>query len=189
MGLISKAKSYVTGGGSESDDLGKEFEDEINEASDIEVDPDPQPEPEPEPAEEEWDTCWQFCGDMLEPEGFASMMDFTRKAMFYEIQSSPMYRNRLENGMKTIQNVKEAKKALDEISGADGSMDPESQAERIRGINKLNEELDRLEGKEEQMIDDAMQLGYEALDAFKTKRVTQTGDVDASMVDNDGTME
>lgn len=189
MGLINDLKNKVTGGGSSSDDLGKEFEDEIGGPSDVDVDPEPAPEPEPEQAEETWDTCWQFCGDMLEPEGFASMMDFTRKAMFHEIQKSPMYRNRLQNGMQTIENVKQAKQALDEIKGGNGSLNPEEQAERIRAINKLNDELDRLEGKEEQMIDDAMQLGYEALDAFKERKVRPSSNVDASMVDNDGTME
>jgi len=183
MGFINTVKEAISRGEDSHEEIGEEFQDEIagQQVDPVEDDFDTEVQESEEEGIMEWETCYQFCEEMLEDDGFSSMMDFTRKAMFYEIERCPLFRDRLENGLATISKVEEAKKSMEALRGKESrDSDFDAMAQKLESANRLNEQLDKLEGKEEQMVEDAMELGYEAVDALRSRRASASGDVDAS---------
>jgi len=102
-------------------DVGDEFEEDMqDEAPDFEEGIDDDPVEEEEDEMMEWDSAYRFCEWYLEDEGFANMRDFGEKAMMYRLQNSDKYRDRIENGLRTLSMINDAKSQLDQISGDDG---------------------------------------------------------------------
>lgn len=187
MGLFDKAKNAV-GMGSGSSSETEEIEEQWSEEVDAEMEhQDEMMEMEEDGWEEEtqeWDSAYRFCEDFLEARGFADMMDFINSCMAYKINQSPKYRDRLENGVQTMNRVTTVTEQLRTIRGEDqGGLDLQDRAEELRAANEVINEADKLSGKEEEMVGEAMAIGRDLVDALAQNASSPNsgGDVQASM--------
>jgi hypothetical protein len=193
MGMFEKAKNFVTGGSSEPDFGGVDVDDEFNDAvggegsEEQEQESESEPEPEPDEGPGPWDSAYDFAWWYLEPEGFASMEEFGEKAMMLKLQNSPMFRDRIETGMETLQMVNQAKQQFDEIQGKDkGSHDYEQMADKLENANRVIDGMKSLNGEEEMMVQEGMSLARDAIEAIGNRASGGTGsNVDTSMTRSD----
>jgi hypothetical protein len=168
MGFIDKLMGKDGGDSSvdsESDEIAEEFADEVEaqETMDDTLEEDEFMEEEPE---EEWDTPYRFAEDMLEPDGFASMMDFGRKFAFMQIKQSPQYRDRIRHGAETIEMVSKSMSQLEEVRGGGDDMDLEQIADDFEAAERAIQAAESLSGKEDQMVGEAMALGRDLVEVM-----------------------
>lgn len=172
MGFIDRAKDAISNatGGESADDMGEEWADEIDaqiSEEDEEMEPDLDDEVSEEPEVREWDSAYRFAEDNLEARGFSSMMDFITKLMAFHINKSPMYRDRLQNGLNTMDRLTTMKSQLDELKGNNSKADSmQEKAQKLQAANDVVDQAQKLSGQEEAMVQDAMQLGGELVDAI-----------------------
>ena len=188
MGIFSKTKEALgmgDSGKSESDEMAEDWIDEV----DSEVDESDEAlgeetQVETEQVEEEWDSAYQFADEFLEMRGFASMTDFTNKCMAMKINQSPLYRDRISNGVDTMNRITTMQEQMAQIGGG-GQKEASyaEQAEKLKGANEVINQADKLSGKEDAMVNEAMSLGHELVDAIAQGKVggNRGSNVDSSV--------
>ena len=187
-------KNLLGGGESESEQISADFEDEIEsqveEVDDDMGDPDDWDE-DPEPEVKEWDSAYRFVEEYLEVRGFADNKDFIVKAMFYQINNSPMYRDRIQSGVETMNMVSQATQQIEQIRGGNDDNSLQEQAEKIQHANQVIDGVQKLSGEEEQMVNDIIGLGYHAVEQIGSSAMGgggNMGGVDSSVNVEDGEM-
>lgn len=189
MGLIDTVKNALGGGEDEggSDDIAEEFQEEIEQEESIEQ------EIEEEPTEEEgagpWENAYRFAEDMLEKDGHADMMEFTKKVMFHEIETSPLYRDRIEQGVQTINQITSAKESIESLKGGGEKPDYGQKAEELRQVNRLMDEVDKLEGKEDEIVREALNVGKDLATGLARNVGSSGGNVESSVERRDESIE
>ena len=180
MGLLDSAKEAIglgSGDKSESDEIAEEWIDEVD--SEVEESDEMLEEPEEvshEPAEEEWDSAYKFAEEFLEMRGFASMVDFTNKCMAYKINQSPMYRDRISNGVNTMNQITSMQEQMAQISGQsreDSSY--EEKARKLESANKVIDEAQKLSGQEDAMVNELIGVGHELAESIASRTVNGRG--------------
>jgi len=188
MGLMSSVKSAMgIGGGdkSESDEMAEDWIDEVDsEVTESDEMLDEEDGMETEPAEEEWDSAYKFAEEFLEMRGFASMMDFTNKCMAFKINHSPMYRDRISNGVDTMNRITTMQEQMAQIGG--GGQKEESyqqKAEKLKHANQVIDQADKLSGKEDAMVNEIMGIGRDLADAMVSQDgpIAGRGNVDSTV--------
>lgn len=186
MGFIDKAKGvFGSSSGEEGlDDTAGEFAEEFEEdefGGDEFEDGFEEEEPEME-----WDNPYQFAGDMLEPDGFANMSDFIVKAMYYECSNSPLYRDRLKQGAQTIDMVSSSVQSIKSLQGGDGGSDYGEMAEKLEDMDRAVQAAESLSGKEDQIIQDGMNIAREAVQAIGNASNRRNAEVESAVTERDG---
>lgn len=180
MGLFSKAKSAIGMGGdekAESEEMAEEWIDEV----DSEVDEsdemlDDEPEMDTEPVEEEWDSAYKFAEEFLEVRGFASMVDFTNKCMAHKINQSPLYRDRISNGVDTMNRITTMQEQMAQIGGDQSKETSYSdKAQKLENANRVIDQAQKLSGQEDAMINELIGLGHEFADAVANNQMNMGG--------------
>jgi len=188
MGFMDSVKSAMgmgSGEQSEADEMAEDWIDDVDsevQESDEMLEDDTQVETEP--AEDEWESAYKFAEEFLEYRGFASMMDFTNKCMAMKINQSPMYRDRISNGVDTMNRITTMQEQMSQISG--GQQQETSfaeKAEKLKHANEVIDQADKLSGKEDAMVNEIMSIGRDLADAAVQGNVTpgQGQNVDSSV--------
>lgn len=141
-------------------------------------------EPEEEEEEElEWESAYKFSEEMLEADGFANMDEFIRKAMMYKINQSPLYRDRIKHGTETMNMVANSFSKIDSLKGSrQDDMNYSEFVEEVKAAREVSEELDRLGGKEDAIVQEALGLGNEVVNVMKERAASpNTGNVETSV--------
>lgn len=184
MGLMDTVKGAFSR--DSSDDGEPSFEDEFEAegVEEIEDEVDPEPEAEEEP-QQEWETAYAFADDAISEAGFVDVQEFIEKAMIYRINRSTMYRDRIESGIQTMNMITESMESIHSMRGRfdekEGNEDYKEYAEQVRAANDLIDEIDRMEGKEEQIAQEIISIGRDAVDALGETSRAQSRDVDSSV--------
>lgn len=188
MSLMESLKFWGKEEEESSDEIGENFATELDEGFEEggwgEEEEDDWEEEEEEVVEE-WDTAYRFAEDMLEPDGHANMTDFANSFMFYKVRRSPLFRDRIAEGTKTIDQVSTAKKRMDEMRGGKKETDFESMAERMEAANRAINAADKLGGREEAMMQDAMALGTELVQAATSAMTERGGPVNSRVTETE----
>lgn len=176
MGLIDKAKSTIGMGDSEDEEEIPDTEgwaDEViveDEGGDIEEEEFTGGGDESEEAlDQTWDSAYDFAGDMVTKAGFTDMTDFIDHAMFYHIEKSPMYRDRIQSGVETMNQITAVKDSMKEIQGGE-DMNLENKAEQIKAANEVIDGMKQLEGEDEQFMREVTGLAKEYADILKNRQ-------------------
>jgi hypothetical protein len=188
MGLWESTKDFLSGGGgdsSESDEMAEEWIDEV----DSEVDESDEmlgdeAEVDTEPAEEEWDSAYRFAEDFLEMRGFASMVDFTNKCMAHKIDQSPMYRDRISNGVDTMNRITAMQEQMAQIGqGNKKETSYSDKAQKLEDANRVIDQAQKLSGEEDAMVNELIGLGHEFADAIANGQMggNRGGDVNSNV--------
>lgn len=171
MGFMDTVRNAIGGGGeekSESDEVAEEWIDDVDsEVEESDESLGEEGDVETEPVEEEWESAYKFAEEFLELRGFASMMDFTNKCMAYKINQSPMYRDRISNGVDTMNRITTMQEQMAQIGG--GNQEKESyaqKAQKLENANQVIDQADKLAGKEDAMVNELIGLGHEMADAI-----------------------
>lgn len=185
MGLGNKLKSMVGGGkegeDSEADEIGSQFADEI-ESETEEVEEFEEWDDEEE-VEETWDNPYRFAEDILEPDGFANLMDFARKAAFHEVSRSPQFRDRIKHGSETMQMVSRSLKELEDVKGGKDKDTLRETADKLEDANRVIDAADKMSGREDMIVNEALGLGRDMVEVLGTKAASPGGDVDSNVRD------
>lgn len=188
MGFLDKAKSAVgigEGEKSEADEIAEDWVDDVEaevEQSDEEMESDFEEEEEQEMRE--WDSAYRFAEEYLEVRGFASMTDFTNKCMAYKINQSPMYRDKIANGVDTMNRISSMHDQLSSIQGGGGEgKNMKQKAEELKAANEVIDEAQKLSGEEDAMVRDVIGLGEDLVNVLAENRgeVPNTGNVNANV--------
>jgi hypothetical protein len=101
--------------------------------------------------------------------------------MYEEIERSPMYRDRIQNGLQTVNQVGDLKETLSRVRG-DSSMNLDEKAEQVESANKLIDQIGSLQGEDEQMVREITGLARRYANIAE-KRIEQgdMGGVDAEV--------
>lgn len=184
MGLFQSVRDAVTG--SDSINEPSDFEDEFEGVDENDMEgldgPDEEPEPEPDP---EWETAYQFCDDVIGEVGFVDIQEFVGKAMVYRIERSPMYRDRIESGVQTMDMITQSMENIHSMQGRfdgdENNKDYNKYVEEVRAANDLIDELDRMDGKEEQIANEVITIARDAVDAMGEASNANSRSVDSSV--------
>ncbi len=184
MGFIDKLTDAVSSSSTDtgaSDEIAEEFEEEgellegemegLEEGLDEEV----------EEEQEVWDSAYRFFEDYVEGDGHMDGMDFAKSAAFFEIQNSNLYRDRLKSGRETIEMVATAKETIESVKGGSGSTDYKEKAEELKHANELIEQVDKVSGKEDEMIQEALSVGKDLADGLTKQVVRNRQDVESEV--------
>jgi len=177
MGLLDSTKRALGmgGDGDSAEDIINEIDEEIEqEQQEQEVDEDIEVEDveEEDDGPEEWDSAYQFATEMLEFRGFSDGQDFVGKVMFKEISKSPMYRDRISSGTQTMSQIANAQSQLQELKGGSDGMNLGEMADKVENANRVIKSVESLEGKEEQMYQEIIGLGQQAVGAMAESRAS-----------------
>lgn len=186
MGFLDTVRDVVStdeeGGGSDVD-VG-DIDDVIDGETEVEGTGDELPSNDESEEEEkmEWDSAYDFAEWWLEDEGFADLVEFGEKAMMQRMENSPMFRDRIASGLDTLNSINEAKTTLDEIAGSDTKeRDIEDMAERLRAANEVISATKSLNGQDEMMMRQGMELARDAVEAIGGSVNIGSSNVDARM--------
>lgn len=164
MGIGDRIREFVSG-----EETGETFDDEFEDFE--EGGGDPIEEETSQEVVEEWETCYAFCEDVLEEMGFSDVREFIDKAMIYRIDQSPLYRDRIESGVQTMDSITSSMERIhgmrEDVGGEGTETDYEEMADQVRGANQLMDQMDRLGGKEEQIVDEMIGVAHDFVDAWK----------------------
>jgi len=164
MGLMDKLL-----GGEEEEEDESDYSDEFDMGNEDEDDDDFEEEVEVE-EQLEWDSAYAFGEDMLEADGFASMSEFIRKSMMHKVNSSPLYRDRIRHGVQTMDMVTDSIQKIDNLKGDSGSDPNYSEfVDEVRAARELSDELDRLDGREDEIINEVIGIANEAVGVMKER--------------------
>lgn len=183
MGFIDKITDAVTGGDSGSsgaDDIVDEFEEEEGVIDDDGLLEDESPEEE-EDVQEVWDSAYRFFEDFVEDDGHMDAMDFAKSAAFYEIKTSNLYRDRIKSGKNTIEMVATAKETIENVKGSGEQADYGQQAERLKEANELIDQVDKVSGKEDEMIQEALSIGKDLAGNLTRDVIRNSGEVESEV--------
>jgi len=147
------------------DEVDDSIEDDISEEDVGEADSSGEPD-----IPDEWDSAYKFADWYLSDEGFADMLDFGEKAMMYKLQNSPMYRDRIETGLGTMESIRSAKENLQAIRGEESeSSDYEELADKVEDADRLISGIRSLSGEDELVVQQGMAIAQEAIGAIASK--------------------
>jgi len=186
MGIFDTVKSAVSGDsdGEKKGDVTFEDEFQKEEIEEMEEEAETEPEPEEE-VQQEWETAYQFCDEAISEAGFVDLQEFIEKAMIYRIERSTMYRDRIESGIQTMDMITSSMESIHSMRGEfqqeDEGSDYGEYAEQVRAANDLIDEIDRMEGKEEEMAQEVISIAKDAVDAMGETSRNQSRNVDSSM--------
>jgi tRNA uridine 5-carbamoylmethylation protein Kti12 len=174
MGLLGRAKDAVGMGDDGDESIAEEEEwgsevdvvDEGEELGDEDFEEDVDQDPE---LDETWDSAYMFVGDMVTKAGFTDMVDFIDHAMYHEIEKSPMYRDRIQSGVQTMNQISTVKQEMQQVSGESG-MDLESRAETLSNANQVISEVEKLKGEDEQFMREVTGLAREYANLWKNQQ-------------------
>lgn len=159
-------------------DIADEFEPDEEPDEDL-FDDDPV---EQEEEELEWETAYKFAEDMLEADGFANMGEFTRKAMMHKINRSPLYRDRIEHGVETMNMVTDSIGRINELQGSrQADADYSEFVDEVKAARELSEELDKLDGKEDQIINEVIGIANDAVGVMQQRTQQQAAPVETGV--------
>lgn len=159
MGFIDKISDAISGsdgtsGGSDEIAESLEMEEEpILEGSDELIGDDDEDE------EQVWDTAYRFFEDFVEEDGHIDGMDFAKSAAFYEVSNSNMYRDRIQSGKDTIETVAAAKETIESVKRSGDTESYGEKAEKLKQANELINQVDKVSGKEDEIISEALDIG------------------------------
>lgn len=144
----------------EEDDISADFEDEFDEGV-VE-------ETKEQQEEITWDDAADFAEFVLEKDGFTSLDEFARKAMMYRINRSPIFRDRIANGVQTMDMITDSMGQLKELreGGEKEQRNYREMAQQLQAANDVIDEVDRLGGKEDQIVNEALGIGQELVGAL-----------------------
>lgn len=173
MGIIDKVKDATGIGKSKSEKLAEQEgwgEDVIEEDEGVteDIDFEEDEEEEENDLDKTWDSEYDFVADHVTKAGFTDMVDFIDHAMFHEINKSPLYRDRIEHGVNTMNRISNVKEQMDQVQGG-GSMDIEDKVNKVRSANQLIDEVSKLEGEDEQFMREVVGLGKEYADILRQR--------------------
>lgn len=183
MGLIDKAKSAIGMGDGSSDDIAAEegWGDEVEDVSEGEMgDTELEGEEDSVDMDQEWDSAYDFVGDHITQAGFVDMVDFIEHAMYSEVEKSPMYRDRIQNGLQTVNQVGDLKETLSRVQGGN-EMNLQKKATQVENANKLIDEIGSLQGEDEQMVREITGIAKRYADIAEQK--IQEGDLSGTEAD------
>ena len=195
MGLLSKAKDAISGGGSDPDedvdidDMFKEGESiEDSEDEDDSIEEDVVEEEEPGEEEQmEWESAYDFAEWWLEDDGFADLQEFGEKAMMMKLQNSPMYRDRIETGVNTLATINEAKQHLQQLKGEGGGpTDYSEMADKLEDADRVIQATRSLSGEDEMVVQQGMGLAKSAIEAIGSRVNEGGGNVESSIEREEG---
>jgi hypothetical protein len=158
-------------------DFSDEFEDEQEEDEDLF-------EEQEDDEEEElvWDSAYAFGEDMLEADGFADMGEFIRKAMMHKVNRSPLYRDRIQHGVETMDMVTNSVERIGDLRGSRQSDPDYSQfVDEVKAARELSDELDRLDGREDEIINEVIGIANEAVGVMKERSQQPEGMVETGV--------
>lgn len=166
MGFLDSVKDAL-GGGESSEDIAGEFEDEFSGGSEDTIESGIEETEEEEILE--WDTAYRFAEDMLEEEGFSNMKEFIDKAMIYRINMSPLYRDKMESGIEMMDRISSSMERIQGIRGEENGVDRSysEMVEDIRAANNLIDEIDRMGGKEEEIVNELIGIGRDIAQGYR----------------------
>lgn len=180
MKLIESIKD--TFGGSKS--KGGDWDEEFQEGIETEDDWEEEDIEEEEPMQEEWDSAYRFAEDMLEEDGFADMNEFIQKAIMYKVNRSPLFRDRIKSGTETMtmvtSSMQEVQSLRNEMKGKKDRNYGEM-ANKLRDANETINQMDKLAGKEDEIVNSVLSMGHELVGAMKSQNVERAGNVRSTM--------
>lgn len=194
MGMLNNIVDAVTGGQSDpvedSPEIDEVFDEddviEDDEAVEHEEDAEIGEEEQEEEVRHEWDSAYDFASWWLEDSGFASMKDFGEKAMMHRLEQSPMFRDRIQSGVRTLQTIDEAKQHMESIKGNDtGERNYEQMAEKLENANRVIENTRKLSGEDEVIMQQGMSLARDAIQAIGGEVASGGGSVDSQIEHTD----
>lgn len=188
MGFGDRVKSALGMGGeekSESEKIAEDaFSDVASEVEEAEGDMEPEGDEGMESGMREWDSAYRFAEEYLEQRGFTSMVDFTNKCMAYKINQSPMYRDKIGNGVDTMNSIASMQEQLKSINGGnDGSKSMKQKAEELEAANDVIDQAQKLSGQEDEMVRDIIGLGEDLAQGLleNSRARAKSGDVDSNV--------
>lgn len=171
MGLRSKVKGFFGSGDGGADDIAEEegWGDDVEEFGD-EDDEEGLGDDAGDFGEtdQEWDSAYDFVDDHVTQAGFTDMVDFIEHCMYEEIDRSPMFRDRVQSGVRTVNQVGDLSDSLESMRGGN-EMDLENRAEQVKAANDLIDQMDKLEGEEDQIVREAMGIARQYADVFEER--------------------
>lgn len=195
MGLLSKAKDAISGGGSEPeedmdiDDMFEEGEsiDESEGNGGVEEEELAEDEDGGEEEQMEWESAYDFAEWWLEDDGFADLQEFGEKAMMMKLQNSPMYRDRIETGVNTLATINEAKQHLQQLKGeGGGANDYGEMADKLEDADRVIQATRSLSGEDEMVVQQGMGLAKSAIEAIGSRVNEGGGNVESSIEREEG---
>jgi len=185
MGLLDR----ITGGGNDNE---QEEESDIEldgDIDDVEFNDGPEEETEEEEEEviEEFSSAYDYAFDVVEQDGHASMKDFIEKCMYIKCRNSSMYRDRISNGVETIDAITTSVESIKRIRGGDkDDSDWGDLADDLEDANRVIDGVEKLNGQEDMIVREGMGLAKDALEAFG-RRATEgdSSGISSSMNDID----
>lgn len=195
MGLLSKAKNAISGGGSEPeedmdiDDMFEEGEsiDEPEGNGGVEEEELVEDEDGGEEEQMEWESAYDFAEWWLEDDGFADLQEFGEKAMMMKLQNSPMYRDRIETGVNTLATINEAKQHLQQLKGeGGGANDYGEMADKLEDADRVIQATRSLSGEDEMVVQQGMGLAKSAIEAIGSRVNEGGGNVESSIEREEG---
>lgn len=184
MGLINDVKDTLGMGSSGADGIEEDWVEEIeSEVEESDEDMDAQMEEEQEPEVKEWDSAYKFAEEYLEVRGFSSMVDFTNKCMAYKINQSPMYRDKIANGVDTMNRITSMHDQLSSIQGGGGEgKNMSEKAKELKAANEVIDEAQKLSGQEDAMVRDVIGLGEDLVNVMADQgRMMEGGGVNSNV--------
>lgn len=168
-------------GSKEEEEEDVDFSDEFETETELEEDLFEEDE-EDEEEELVWDSAYAFGEDMLEADGFGDMSEFIRKSMMHKVNRSPLYRDRIQHGVETMDMVTNSVERIGDLRGSRQSDPNYSQfAEEVKAARELSDELDRLDGREDEIINEVIGIANEAVGVMKNRSQTPEGVVETGV--------
>lgn len=138
---------------------------------------------------EEYSSAYDYSYSLIEPDGHASMKDFIEKVMYLKCRNSNMYRDRISNGVETIDSITTSAESIKRLRGNDDDdTDWEEAANKLESANRVIDGVDKLSGEEDMIVREGIGLAKDFVEAYSSRdRNSDSGDVDSTMnaIDDD----
>lgn len=149
MGLMDR----LLGGDSDKSDEYDEWDEEAEDDElDDEWDEDWDEDEAGDDEDDEWDTPYQFLDEMLQHRGFGGANEFTKKAMVYRINRSPLFRDRIKVGNQTMQMVNNTMQMQEEMFGGGSGSNYGQLAEELEEGKRLIDAVEEFGPDEESQL-------------------------------------
>lgn len=198
MSLMDKVKGVTDkvpsiGEGSATDELADDVieDDEFDEGVEDEFPEEGEDEFGDEFVEEndeiqEWDNAYEFAMEHLE-EYFTSGAELAPKIMAYDVERSDLYRDRIQSGVNTINSITSSVEDLKALKGDSQERNWEEKAEKLSAANEVIDSVDKLSGREDQIVDEVLGVAKEGVEAFAERSASggTDADVDTSVTETE----
>ena len=132
-----------------------------------------------EPEIQEWDSAYKFADDALQFYGFAGVNEWVKKAMVREINRSTLYRDRIKVGRQTMNLVNETVTEMNQLTGQNDK-GYEELAHELESANRLIDEVEKFNDKEEQMVREITGVFGQFVDAYASRQQSGASGVNAT---------